>query len=64
VRNGITFGVVIGGRRYFNGLPVATLAHYGRTEWRDSAFQRIDPNTLGLKAGAQRQVRPRFRSTQ
>ena len=60
VRNGITFGIVIDGRKYFDGLPVGDLEDYGRTEWRDDAFQRIDPKTLTLVKGAQRQVRPRF----
>jgi hypothetical protein len=60
--NGRSFGIVHKGTKYFHGLPVPELDAYGSVEWRDDAFQRINPQTLKLVRGAQRQVRPRFPS--
>jgi hypothetical protein len=58
--NGRAFGVVHEGRRYFHGVPVPNITHFKGIEWRDDAFQRIDPTTMALKRGAQRQVRPKM----
>lgn len=45
---------------YIFGSPVERTDALMSLEWRDSAFQRIDPRTLKLVEGAQRQVRPKM----
>ncbi|NLS68436.1 hypothetical protein E3H11_05795 [Bradyrhizobium brasilense] len=42
------------------GSPVGRSEALCVLEWRDATFQRIDPRTLKLVDGAQRQVRPRM----
>ncbi len=42
------------------GSPIERGEALSVLEWRDAAFQRIDPTTLKLVKGAQRQVRPKM----
>jgi hypothetical protein len=45
---------------YVFGSPIEQSEALFALEWRDAAFQRIDPTTLKLIKGAQRQVRPKM----
>jgi len=57
---GRLFGVVVGDQRYLAGAVVPADANVERFEWRNSLFERTDPNTLRRIPGAQRQPRPIF----
>jgi hypothetical protein len=54
-----SFGVLYEGRRYFEGLPLPDDVSYNGVEWRDEYFQRSDPSTLQVLAGAKRHGRSR-----
>lgn len=47
-------------KAYIFGSPIEPDEALLSLEWRDATFQRIDPRTLKLVEGAQRQVRPKM----
>lgn len=57
--NGLMFGVVSSGKRFMAGNEVPVAAHVHPFEWRNELFERVDPLTLSLVPGAQRQPKPR-----
>jgi hypothetical protein len=57
---GQIFGFCTEDEAYLFGSPVAQGDVLSSLEWRDALFQRIDPTTLKLVEGAQRQVRPKM----
>lgn len=56
----VTAGAVHDGRLYLHGLPINAMADSGRIEWFDALFQRIDPQTLKVRAGAARHAKPKL----
>ena len=55
-----TFGVVVDGHRFLNGLEILHSPDFNVVEWRDRLFQRVDGNTLDLITDGQRHVRPQL----
>lgn len=51
-------GLLIGERRFLNGLEVEVSPMLNAVEWRDQLGQRVDPVTGLLRSGARRFVRP------
>jgi hypothetical protein len=57
---GQMFGYCTEDKAYMFGSPLEQNEALYSLEWRDATFQRIDPLTLKLVEGAQRQVRPKM----
>jgi hypothetical protein len=57
---GRMFGYCTEDKAYIFGSPIEQREALAALEWRDATFQRIDPMTLKLVEGAQRQVRPKM----
>jgi hypothetical protein len=55
-----TVGVVVGGQRYVAGSGVQDETLCQQFEWRNRLFERVDPRTLSLLPGAQKQPRPKL----
>jgi hypothetical protein len=55
IRNSVTFGILHNGKRFLNGMEVDQNVNAENIEWRNELFERIDPSSLGLIMGAQRQ---------
>jgi hypothetical protein len=53
--NAIKFGVIKGGRRYFNGIEVTNLTNFNSIVWRNELFEVCDGETMKVKLEAQRQ---------
>ncbi len=53
--NSIAYGILHDGVRYINGVASSQNPSQENIEWRNELFERIDPNTLKLISGAQRQ---------
>ena len=56
-----TFGIVLDGSRFLNGLRLAGPLTSEVVEWRDKDFQRVDGETMGRLPDAQRHGRTRRR---
>lgn len=56
----VTAGVIHDNILHLHGLPLRLTAHTGIIEWFDHLFQRIDPRTLQVLAGAARHVKPKL----
>jgi hypothetical protein len=56
--NAFSFGIIINGNRYFNGLSVSDSGSLNTIEWRNCLFERCDGNTMERLNHAQRQPRP------
>ncbi len=54
----VQIGLVVGERRFLNGLEVETSPLLDAIEWRDREGQRVDPVTGLAKQGGRRFVRP------
>jgi hypothetical protein len=61
--SGRLFGTILGQERHLAGAPVPDDANVDDFEWRNCLFERMDPRTLRRLPGAQRQPRPRMRSS-
>lgn len=53
-----TFGVIFRGQRFLLGCKADPLSSPGAVEWRNEQFERCDPLTLTVMAGAKKQPRP------
>ena len=53
--NGIIFGIEYNGERYILGKRTDFITEHLHIEWRNSNFERINPQTLKLQKGAQAQ---------
>jgi hypothetical protein len=53
--NGIYFGIVTRGSRYYLGAPINELSNFDRLEWRNELFEICDGRTGKRKADAQPQ---------
>jgi hypothetical protein len=56
-----TFGIVLNGSRFLNGLHLAGRVTSEVVEWRDKDFQRVDGETMARLPDAQRHGRSRRR---
>jgi hypothetical protein len=55
---GSVVGVVLEGQRFIYGIAVPSREGVCSVEWRNSQFERCDPNTMAILENAQRQPRP------
>jgi len=55
IGNCMTFGILHSGKRYLNGIEIEDSAVVANVEWRNELFERIDPKTLDIIIGGQRQ---------
>ena len=55
VRNAQIFGTIKNGKKYIYGKEVSENLNSNKIEWRNENFERVDPRTMELVEGAQRQ---------
>lgn len=55
IGNSLTFGILHKGVRYINGTESLDHSYLTNIEWRNELFERVDPISLELIQGAQRQ---------
>ena len=52
LRNGLEFGIIVAGRRYFLGAEIDNLEDYDIIRWYNELFEICDGNTMLRKNNA------------
>ncbi len=58
INNGIDYGLIYNGKRYFAGIQVDNLGNFEQIEWRNELFERFDGRKKKILPNAQKQPNP------